>query len=140
MTFNFTFLKNSSSFVFSEMHPEYAANIFLVNQIWKFLRNIWHMSELSICEVLLLMVNKPDYVILIKEWFEFLLFSISLCLCCLDVSLPTTDIISWRERVCVTVSVCGSFRKFSSSSKCLAVFKTFNWTYGVSHWVGLTFE
>ena len=92
---------------------------------------------------------KPDYVIMIKEWFEFFLFSIFLCLCHMS---PCLQLIHQLKRedvcdcVCVCVcrgGVCGSFRKISSSSKHSAVqCKTFchGWAYGVSHWVGSTLD
>ena len=69
-------------------------------------------------------------------------FSLSLVIC-----LPAYNwYISWRERVCVCLYVCGSFRKICSSSKHSAVCllavqcKTFCWAYYFRHWVGSTFN
>ena len=80
-----------------------------------------------------LLCEKPDHVILIKEWFEFFLISISLCLLSY-VFLPTTDT-SAEERGCVCVCMCVGLLGRSLAAANIQL--SFCWLSSLRHFVGL---
>ena len=78
---------------------------------------------------------KPDHIILIKEWFEFFLISISLRLLSY-VSLPTTDT-SAEERGCVCVCVCMCVGLLGRSLAAANIQLSVCWLSSVRRFVGL---